>query len=120
MSNAGQDTPRASWTITAADGSSRSGVQVAITIRSSCSGGIAAASKARRGLGRQRHRGLALAHEPAFPDPRAVDDPLVIRLDEILEEGVRNDALGEGGPGRRDGGEPPSGLRHSRSTQATA
>src|SRR5204862_7104338 len=58
--------------------------------------------------------------EPPFADAGTLHDPLVVGVDEVLEEGVRDDAAGEGGTGGRDGGEPPAGLGHSRSTHATA
>ena len=62
-------------------------------------------------VGRQGGGGLALAGEPALPDPRPVRDPLVRGVDQRLEVRVRYDP---GGQGRRDRAHPGIPFRRHR------
>jgi hypothetical protein len=54
--------------------------------------------------GRDRHvrRRLAFGDVAALADPGALDDPLVRRVDDLLEVGVRDDPLGHVGTGTGD------------------
>src|SRR5207244_2669829 len=60
------------------------------------------------GCGAQRPGGLARAGEPPLLDARAVLDPRVGGVDEVLEVDVGNDPLGEGRTDAGDRGEPPA------------
>ena len=72
-----------------------SGVTVATTIRSieAASTPASASAATAAGCGDVGER-LLLGREPALADPGALDDPLVRRVDELLEILVREDAVG--------------------------
>src|SRR5581483_11438482 len=57
-----------------------------------------------RGRGREVRGRLAVGGEPSLADPGPLTDPLVARVDDGLEEGVGDDAVGKRGPKAGDGG----------------
>src|SRR4029450_3860146 len=62
-----------------------------------------------RGGGREIRGDLVVRREAALDDARPLPDPLVARLDEGLEEVVRDDALRQRGSRPGDGGMAPAG-----------
>ena len=55
--------------------------------------------------------GLTVRRDPALTDAGALDDPLVRRVDALLELGVGEPLLGEGGAPSGDAGAHPQATR---------
>src|SRR5262249_5029343 len=65
---------------------------------------VAPAQEVARGGGRDVARGGARLHHVPRMDPGARADPLVVRVDELLQVGVGQDALGDVASQRADAG----------------